>query len=216
MIKLEAVAKTFPPERIILKNISLNLEKGGWIWLLGDTGVGKSVLLKITYGVEVPTEGSVQVLGQDVPNLGEKELARLRRRIGIVFQDIRLFEDRSARDNIAQVLRALGMRYQDAVDKAQHWLDRIGMGEYSSRCPFELSIGQRQKVALARALAKEPELMLLDEPFSALDEKETREMLKILGEVNHKGTTIFAVSHEHEVLHFLPGRILSLTPEGIR
>lgn len=216
MIRLEGVVKTYPPDREILKDINLHLEKGGWIWLLGATGIGKSVLMKIIYGVDAPTQGTVQVLNEDVAGLKEKGLARLRRRLGIVFQDIRLFDDRTALDNIALVLRALGGRKGDAVKRAQHWLDRVGMAEHHHRCPYELSIGQRQKIALARALAKEPELLLLDEPFSALDEKEEREMLKTLGELNHKGTTIFAVSHEHEVLHFLPGRVLNLTPQGIQ
>jgi len=216
MIKLLDVSKTFPPDLKILSGINLDVADADWVWLLGDTGIGKSVLMRIIYGVEEPSEGEVSVLGQDVSGLSETELARLRRRLGIVFQDIRLFDERTASDNISMVLRALGAGKYDALEKTAHWLEKMGLSELAERCPYELSVGQRQKVALARALAKEPELLLLDEPFSALDEKETRQMLKILGELNHEGMTIFAVSHEHEVLHFLPGRILSLTPEGIK
>ncbi|MBD3284879.1 ATP-binding cassette domain-containing protein [candidate division WOR-3 bacterium] len=215
MIKLQGISKTFPPDLKVLEGIDLEVAASEWVWLMGEMGIGKSVLLKIIYGVEEPTEGTVRVLEEDVHELKESELARLRRRLGIVFQDIRLFEDRTAADNISMVLRALGESKLDAREKTEQWLETLGLKELAERRTFELSVGQRQKVALARALAKQPELLLLDEPFSALDEKQTRQMLKMLGKFNHKGLTIFGVSHEQEILNFLPGRILNLTSEGI-
>lgn len=215
MIKLENVTKTFPPDRRVLSDINLEVQEGEWVWLLGETGIGKSVLLKVIYGALDPDEGSVSVLDTDVTSLSEKNLAMLRRRIGICFQDVRLFDHRTSFDNIYLVLRALGIRKDDAWQRSQHWLSRVGMVENGPRFPYELSLGQRQKISLARALAKEPELLVLDEPFSALDEKKEREMLKLLGEVNHAGTTILAASHEHEVLHFLPGRVLQLKAQGL-
>jgi len=215
MIRLEGVAKDFAPERKVLKEINLHVKKGEWVWLLGATGVGKSVLMKIVYGALSPSQGKIFVLDEDVSSLNETGLSRLRRRVGIVFQDIRLLDDRSVLENVALVLEALGASGCDARERAERWLESVGMSDHSSRCPYELSIGQCQKVALARALAKEPEALLLDEPFSALDETQEREMLKLLGEVNHEGTTILAASHTHEILHFLPGRVLQLTGEGI-
>jgi cell division transport system ATP-binding protein len=215
MIRLENVTKTFPPDRTVLSDINLEVSPGEWVWLLGETGIGKSVLLKVIYGALDPDEGSVSVLENDVPSLSEKNLARLRRRMGIVFQDVRLFDHRTSFDNIYLVLRALGIKKEEAWQQTEHWLARLGIADLSSRLPYELSLGQRQKVSLARALAKEPELLVLDEPFSALDEKKERDMLKLLGEVNHAGTTILAASHEHEVLHFLPGRVLQLRAEGL-
>jgi len=215
MIRLEGVSKTFPPERKIFAGINLEMAKGEWVWILGSTGIGKSVLLRIIYGSETLTEGSVTVLGDDVPGLKEKQLSKLLRRLGIVFQDIRLLDERTAIENIILVLRALGIPKPQAREKALYWLTRVGLADITERPAFELSVGQKQKVAMARALAKEPELLVLDEPFSALDENEEREMLKLLGEENHKGATILAASHEHEVLHFLPGRVLTLTPGGL-
>lgn len=215
MIKLEGVVKSFPPEQVVLNGINLEVEKGEWVWLLGVTGVGKSVLVKLVSGALSVDAGKVTVLGEDVPGLNEARLALLRRRIGIVFQDLRLLDDRPAIQNISLVLWALGVPRKESLIRAEAYLDRVGLGKSALRCPYELSIGQRQKLALARALAKEPELLLLDEPFSALDSTEEREMLKLLGEVNHKGVTILAVSHEHEVLHFLPGRVLELKQGGI-
>ena len=216
MIRLEGVAKDFAPERKVLKEINLHVKKGEWVWLLGATGVGKSVLMKIVYGALPPSRGKIFVFDEDVSSLNETGLSRLRRRVGIVFQDIRLLDDRSVLENVALVLEALGASGRDARERAERWLESVGMSDHSLRCPYELSIGQRQKVALARALAKEPELLLLDEPFSSLDEKEEREMLKLLGKINHEGTTILAASHTHEILHFLPGRVLQLTGEGIQ
>lgn len=216
MIVLEGIAKTFTGEREVLAGIDLKVQKGEWVWLLGVTGIGKSVLTRIIYGDIPPDEGKITVLGEEVTSLNEKNLACLRRRIGIVFQDLKLFEDRTTLENIWLVLWALGLSKSESRERAENTLEKVGMQEFLAHCPYELSVGQRQKVALARALAKEPELLILDEPFSALDETQERAMLKLLGEINHKGTTIFAVSHEHEVLHFLPGRILQLTQEGVK
>lgn len=215
MIKVEGLTKLFPPDQVVLGGLNLSVEKGEWTWIIGATGIGKSVLLRIIWGAEKPTEGRVHVFEEDIHKLKEKGLSKFRQRLGLVFQDIRLFDDRSALDNIALVLRALGFSRKDSVLRAEQWLERVGMLDYRVRCPYELSVGQRQKIALARALAKEPDLLLMDEPFSALDEKEEREMLKLLGEVNHKGMTILAASHVHEVLNFLPGRVLALTKEGL-
>jgi cell division transport system ATP-binding protein len=215
MIRLEGIVKSFPPDRQVLSRINLTVEKAEWVWLLGETGIGKSVLMKIVYGALTPDEGTVTVLDEDIPSLKEKKLAGLRKRLGIVFQDIKLFDNRTALANIVLILQALGTKKADATDKASYWLEKVGMMEMADRKTYELSVGQRQKIALARALAKEPELLLLDEPFSALDENQKKKMLKILGEVNHRGTTILAVSHENEVLSFLPGRVLQFNQEGL-
>jgi cell division transport system ATP-binding protein len=215
MIRIEGLAKSFPPDVEVFKGIDLHLNKGEWVWLLGTTGVGKSVLMRMVYGALAPNEGKIFVFDEDVASLNEAGLSRLRQRMGIVFQDIRLLDERRVIENIFLVLRALGVSGGESYERAEHWLARVGMSEHSLRRPYELSIGQRQKVALARALAKNPQVLLLDEPFSALDEVQEREMLKLLGEVNHQGTTILAASHAHEVLHFLPGRVLHLEKEGL-
>jgi cell division transport system ATP-binding protein len=215
MIRIQGLGKSFAPDVEVLKGIDLHLSKGEWVWLLGATGVGKSVLMRMVYGALAPSEGKILVFDEDVTSLNEAGLSRLRRRMGIVFQDIRLLDERQVVENIILVLQALGVSGGESRERAVHWLSRVGMSEHSLRYPYELSIGQRQKVALARALAKKPEVLLLDEPFSALDEVQERDMLKLLGEVNHEGTTILAVSHAHEVLHFLPGRVLHLEAEGL-
>jgi cell division transport system ATP-binding protein len=210
MIRLQGVSKEFRTDQNVFSNLNLKVEKGEWVWVLGATGAGKSVLIKTIYGVLAPSEGKILVLDEDVASLKEKDLAKLRRRLGIVFQDIRLLDDRPVLDNIVLILQALGAPVREARERAEHWLGKVGMNDYLQRCPYELSTGQRQKVALARSLAKQPEVLLLDEPFSALDEIGEREMLKLLGKVNHAGATILAVSHMHETLRFLPGRILQL------
>ncbi len=215
MIKLENVSKSFIPRQKVLSGINLHLKKGEWVWILGVTGIGKTVFMKTVYGEFVPDEGTVTVLGQNLASLNEKKLAKLRSRLGIITQEIRLFDSRTALENIYFILRALDYSRDESKNRADKYLKKVGAASYASKRAFELSVGQRQKIALARALAKEPEVLLLDEPFSALDEKERKEMLKLLGDINHQGTAILAVSHAHEVLQFLPGRVYQLKEEGL-
>lgn len=210
MIQFEGVEKVYPTGGLAaLKGIDLKLNQGEFVLVMGPTGAGKSTLLKLIYAQERPTRGRVVVLGRDVGRLKAKGVAELRRKLGMIFQDFKLLPDRTVIENVAFGLEVLGLRRSEALRRSIAALSRVGLDERCGSYPYELSGGEQQKVCLARALAKEPYILLADEPTGNIDRNGAEEVLMLLWQVNLAGTTVVMATHNQELAR--PGaRVLEL------
>lgn len=205
-----------------LSDITVSIGDGEFVFLVGPTGHGKSTFLKLLYREEVPTEGRVLVSGWDVALLSPGRVAKLRRRVGVVFQDFRLLPQRTAWENIAFALHATGTTYRDTLSRVPEALNQVGLLEKADDFPGTLSAGEQQRLALARALAVKPPLILADEPTGNLDPQSSASITNLLAEVNQQGATIIVATHDPAVVNAMQrrvialreGRIVSDTPEG--
>jgi cell division transport system ATP-binding protein len=213
MIRLHHVWKVFGagPARVeALSDVSLAVDKGEFVVLTGPSGAGKTTLLRLLYRAERPTEGEVEVAGFSVPTLRRSQVPRLRRSIGIVFQDAKLLEGRTVFENVALVLRVLGAPRRDIVPRAFAALKRVGLSARAQAYPAQLSQGEAQRVSLARAIVKAPALLLADEPTGNLDESMAREIMALLRDVWSRGTTVLLATHRAGLAATLRRRTLRL------
>jgi cell division transport system ATP-binding protein len=205
-----------------LAGVNLTIEEGDFVFLVGPTGHGKSTLLKLLYREELPTAGQVLVQGWDVPRLSMRRLPYLRRRIGMVFQDFRLLPQRTAAENIEFVLHATGVpcpSMQACVEKA---LAQVGLTDRATHFPSQMAAGEQQRLAIARALAPNPVLLLADEPTGNLDPQTSATIVELLLAANRAGTTMIVATHDPAVVNaarrrvvaMSEGRIISDTPQG--
>ncbi len=216
-------ANIFQKDNLILSDVSFQIENGEFIYLVGRTGSGKSSLLKTLYG-ELPLEqGEGQVVGYDLKKLKRRKVPFLRRKIGIVFQDFQLLSDRTVVDNLEFVLRATGWSSKQKIDiQVRTVLDRVGMTTKGYKFPHELSGGEQQRVAVARALLNDPDMILADEPTGNLDPITTKEIMELLHEICENGKAILMATHDYShmkekatrVLQCEGGRIKELDPQS--
>ncbi|MFE7096543.1 methionine ABC transporter ATP-binding protein [Streptomyces erythrochromogenes] len=207
-VELRDVAKEFPGGARAVDGVSLSVEAGTVLGVVGHSGAGKSTLLRLVNGLEEPTSGSVLVDGQDLSALGERRLRPVRREIGMIFQQFNLFRSRTVLGNVLYPLRLAGMDRAAARARARETLEFVGLAGHGARHPEQLSGGQRQRVGIARALATRPKVLLCDEATSALDPQTTGEVLALLGRVNRElGVTILLITHEMEVVRTLCDRV---------
>lgn len=200
MITLRDLRKVYG-DVTALDGVSLEIARGTIHGIVGESGAGKSTLVRCLTGLERPTEGAIELAGQDIAALGERDLRRARRRIGMVFQHVHLFDSRTALANIAYPLRVSGVGKAEANQRAQALLELVGIGERGSAYPAQLSGGQRQRVGIARALITEPDVLLLDEPTSALDGGTTNAILDLVRDIRDRlGVTVVIITHEMEVI----------------
>ena len=184
----------------VLKGIDLSVEEGDFVAIMGPSGSGKSTLMNIIGLLDQPTTGSYQLEGEDVADLSENRLAKVRNdQIGFIFQQFFLLPKLSAQKNVELPLIYAGKSPRERKQRAQQFLEKVGLSDRSHHLPSELSGGQKQRVAIARALSNDPAIILADEPTGALDEKNRNEILQILQNLNHSGTTIIVVTHDEFV-----------------
>lgn len=183
-------------ELLVLKNVNFQLEEGQFVYLIGRVGSGKSSLMKTMYA-EVPIEiGEARIFDYDLSAIRRKDVPMLRRQIGVVFQDFQLLSDRSVYDNLLFVLKATGWKNKTDIDeRINEVLSEVGMEHKSYKMPHELSGGEQQRIAIARALLNRPKLILADEPTGNLDSKNGKEVMDLLSELHKEGTTIVMVTH---------------------
>ena len=213
MIRLHHVGKVFgsgPARRVALSDISFSVARGEFAVLNGPSGAGKTTLLRLIYREELPTEGEIEIAGIDVPALRRRQVPRLRRSIGIVFQDAKLLAGRTVFENIAFVLRVIGTPRKDITPRAFSALKAVGLSSRAQAYPKQLSQGEAQRASLARAIAKSPGLLLADEPTGNLDDDMADEILEVIREIWQRGTTVFLATHQAGLAAHLKRRTLTL------
>src|SRR3954467_15341295 len=202
MIRFDRVTKTYPRAAgaTALRDVSFRLAKGEFAFLTGPSGAGKSTILKLLYMAERPTTGEVRISGYTSAKIKQREVAQLRRRLGIVFQDFRLLEDRTAEQNVAFALEVIGTPRAAIPGKVARALTQVGLSSKATAYPKELSGGEQQRVAFARALVNDPFVIIADEPTGNLDERATRGIFQLLREVNTAGTAVLMATHNLELV----------------
>jgi cell division transport system ATP-binding protein len=200
MIQFFNVTKEYPRTGLALVDATFRLHKGEFAFLTGPSGAGKSTILRLSYFEELPTRGEVRVSGISSNEASRKEIARLRRKLGIVFQDFRLLEDRTAEGNVAFALEVIGTRRDQIAPRVQRVLGQVGLGAKMKAFPRELSGGEQQRVAIARALVNDPFVLIADEPTGNLDERATRGVFQLLRDINASGTAVLMATHNLELV----------------
>jgi len=213
MIELHRVWRVFsvgPVKVPALSDVSFRIAKGEFVTLHGASGAGKTTLLRLLYRDDLPTEGEIEVLRYDVPRLRRREVAEMRRMIGVVFQDAKLLPGRTVYENVAFVLRVLGTPRREITPRVFDALRAVGMSSRAQAYPAQLSQGEAQRAALARAIARKPLLLLADEPTGSLDEGMAGEVLDVIKDIWAGGTTVLFATHQRAVATALRQRTLAL------
>ncbi len=210
MIYFDRVSKLYPDNSLALEGVSFNVKPGEFVSVVGHSGAGKTTLLKIILGEESPSSGEVFFDSTNIHRLPKRYLPRLRRRIGSVFQDYRLLGNKTAFENIAFAMEAAGRAEEEIAADVPHVLDLVGLTDKLERFPRELSGGEKQRLAIARAIVNQPDLLLADEPTGNLDPLNTHEVVQIFKKINELGTTVILTTHNKAVVDNLGRRVITL------
>src|SRR3989338_1482511 len=210
MISLENVSKKFGTGVFAITDITFSVEKGEFVFLVGPTGSGKTTIFRLLIREALPTTGEIIVDNWDIVKLPGNKLTHLRKKIGVVFQDLKLLMDRTIFENIILPLEVSGVNAIAAKKIAEEIMEKVGINPHKDKFPIQLSGGELQRAALARALTLEPDILLADEPTGNLDRVTAMELVKLLSEINKKGTTIIMATHNEDIIKALSKRIISL------
>ena len=210
MIQLTHVSKDFGGAKKALSDISVEISDGEFVFLIGPTGAGKTTLVKLITREVIPTEGNVVVDGEDIATIPESQLFLLRRKVGMVFQDLKLLMDRTVFENIAVGMEVLGKTPEEIEKGVTDVLGLVELGDKAQLFPVQLSQGEKQRIALARAIVAGPTILLADEPTGNLDPETSEDILEILKEVNKMGTTIIVVTHNAQLVDTHKKRTITL------
>ena len=194
-----------------LRDVSLDVQRGEFVFLTGSSGAGKTSLLRLLFGAEHPTSGQILVAGRNISRVRGSEVQRLRRQIGVIFQDFKLLPDRTVRENVAIALEIAGASRRETRTRVWSTLKRLGLGHRLEHRPRALSGGEQQRVAIARALVTDPPLLLADEPTGNLDPELARDIMDIIADANARGTTVMVATHDPTLLERYPNRRVDLS-----
>ena len=210
MIRLSDVVKEYESGTTALKGISLRIEDGEFVFLVGPSGSGKSTIIKLLTGEIVPTSGQIAVNGFSLTNISERQIPLLRRSVGVIFQDFRLIEKKTVYENLSFAMRAVGSSPREIKKRIPYVLELVGLEEKTDRYPNELSGGEQQRVAIARALINNPSTIIADEPTGNLDPARSLEIMRLLERINQLGTTMVVVTHEKDLVNQFKKRVVTL------
>ena len=210
MIKLEHVSKAYSAGIPALNDVNLEIEEGEFVFVVGDSGSGKSTLIKLLLKELEPTEGVITINGRKLHTIRHKQVPRFRRNVGVVFQDFRLLKDRNVYDNVAFAQRVIGASVRESRKKVPQMLSMVGLAAKYKSYPRQLSGGEQQRVAIARALINQPKILLADEPTGNLDSNNAWEIMKLLEEINERGTTVVVVTHNMEIVRVMNKRVITI------
>ena len=210
MVELIKVSKRYPPDVVALANISLSIQRGEMLFIIGRSGAGKTTLLKLISSMESASNGLIEVSGMAVHKLRGARLAKLRQRIGVAYQDFKLLTDRTAAENIAISMEVSYKKPQVIRKRVRYLLEQLDLGDKHDTITGELSRGEQQRVTLARALANSPSMVLVDEPTGNLDASTTERVVRLLDQTHKAGATVVIATHDESIYRDTPHRILEL------
>ena len=210
MIRLRDIHKEYPNGTKALKGVSMQIDDGDFVFLVGPSGSGKSTIIKLITAEIAPTKGKLMVNGYNLNDISEKQIPLLRRTIGVVFQDFRLIEKKTVFENIEVAMRAVGATTSEIRRRIPYVLGLVGLTGKSRQLPTQLSGGEQQRVAIARALANNPSVIIADEPTGNLDPARSLEIMSLLEKINDMGTTILVVTHERELVNRFGKRVVAI------
>ena len=210
MIEFIDVVKSYTEGNTALQGVSMQIEDGEFVFLVGPSGSGKSTIIKLITGELKPTEGSVHVNGYSLERIRRREIPYLRRTVGVVFQDFRLIDSQTVYDNVAFAMRVIGAREKEIKERVPYVLELVGLDSKSHRHPGELSGGEQQRLAIARALVNNPSTIIADEPTGNLDPARSLEIMTLLQEINNLGTTVLVVTHEMDLVERFAKRVIAI------
>ena len=210
MIRLNNTSKIYPPDIKALYKVNLHIRPGEFVSMVGQSGTGKTTLVKILIGEERPTQGKVIIGGWDITNIGQAEIPVLRRQIGVVFQDFKLLHRKTILENVCFALQVCGERQSKISNIVPQVLKIVGLENKMHRYPLEVSGGEQQRAVIARALVHRPKILLADEPTGNLDSINADEIIEILQKINKFGTTVLLVTHNREVVNKLRRRVITI------
>lgn len=210
MIKFNKVSLKYDKEAYAIKELSLKIDEGEFVFIVGKTGAGKSTLFKLLTRELKPSSGTIKVFNENIEFMNDREIPRYRRRLGVIFQDFKLLEDRNAYENIAFAQEVIGANPSKIRNRVMRLLNIVDLRNKANKMPDELSGGEKQKVAIARALINKPRILLADEPTGNLDEVSTNEIMNLLDVINGNGTTVVVITHDMHLVERMNKRVIRL------
>ena len=210
MLIMSDVSKVYPGGSTALQNVNVHIEPGEFVFVVGPSGAGKSTFIKMLFREVLPTTGSIFVNGMDILALSPKEIPFMRRQLGIIFQDYRLLPDRTVYENVAFAMQVIEAPHRKIKRQVMNMLDLVGLRHRANAYPNELSGGEQQRIAIARAIVNDPVFVIADEPTGNLDPETSWDIMEIFKEINDTGTTIVMATHDKEVVDAMGKRVIAI------
>lgn len=210
MIRFQNVTKIYLPDTVVLQEISFEIKKGEFVSIVGKSGAGKTTLIRLVLGLEVPTSGNVFFADKNIHEVNSEDLQKIRRAIGVVYQDYKLLPAKTVYENVAYVMALEGKENEEIANEVPKVLEIIGLGEKTDNFPKELSGGEQQRLAIARAFINNPDVIIADEPTGNLDPYNTYEVMLLLEKMNKIGKTVILLTHDREIVNKLEKRVITI------